>query len=37
MKRHLLDFVPPQHRDAIVRQLSEEFLVYDKEQAKHIA
>jgi hypothetical protein len=31
MKRHLLDFVPPQHKDAIVRQLSEEFLVYDKE------
>ena len=34
MKRHLLDFAPPQHRDAIVRQLSEEFLVYDKETSQ---
>jgi hypothetical protein len=34
MKRHLLDFVPPQHRDAIVRELSEEFLVYDKETSQ---
>jgi len=34
MERHLLDFVPPQHRDAIVRQLSEEFLVYDKETSQ---
>jgi hypothetical protein len=34
MKRHLLDFVLPPHRDAIVRQLSEEFLVYDKETSQ---
>jgi hypothetical protein len=34
MKRHLLDFVPPQHKDAIVRELSEEFLVYDKETSQ---
>jgi hypothetical protein len=34
MKRHLLDFVPAQHKDAIVRPLSEEFLVYDKETSQ---
>jgi hypothetical protein len=34
MKRRLLDFVPPQHKDAIVRPLSEEFLVYDKETSQ---
>ena len=34
MKRRLLDFVPPQHKDAIVRQLSEEFLVYDEETSQ---
>jgi Coenzyme PQQ synthesis protein D (PqqD) len=34
MKKHLLNFVPAQHKDAIVRQLSEEFLVYDKETSQ---
>lgn len=33
-KRQLLDFVPAQHKDLIVRRLSEEFLVYDKETSQ---